>query len=140
MVSLKKNRSAKGFTLIEVMIVVATIGLLAAISVPNFQQARTTAQTKACLNNLAKIDSAKDLYALENNVTTGTTPSDSDLNSYLKGGITLAKKCPAGGSVSINAIGSNPSCTISGHSSLSTASSSTSKSPFTFVSVNDMIQ
>ena len=62
----------KGFTLVEIMIVVAIIGLLAAIAIPSFMRARTTAQANACINNLRQIESAKDQYALEAGLTNGT--------------------------------------------------------------------
>ncbi len=62
------SSSKKGFTLIEIMIVVAIIGLLAAIAIPNFVHARTTAQANACINNLRQIDGAKQEYALETKV------------------------------------------------------------------------
>jgi prepilin-type N-terminal cleavage/methylation domain-containing protein len=109
----------KGFTLIEIMIVMAVIGLLSAMAVPDFQQARATTQQNACLNNIKKIDIAKDQYALDNNISTGMTPSDSALDPYMKGGIQIAKKCPSEGDIFINAIGSDPTCTI--HSSSSSS-------------------
>ena len=59
----------KGFTLVEIMIVVAIIGLLAAIAIPNFVKARETAQQNACINNLRQISAAKQQWALENNAT-----------------------------------------------------------------------
>ena len=60
-----KNIRKSGFTLVEIMIVVAIIGLLAAIAIPNFVKARQTAQTNACINNLRVIDGAVNQYALE---------------------------------------------------------------------------
>jgi prepilin-type N-terminal cleavage/methylation domain-containing protein len=69
---MKINTSRKaGFTLVEIMIVVAIIGLLAAIAIPNFVKARESAQTKSCINNMRQIDGAVDQYALEAGLTTG---------------------------------------------------------------------
>src|SRR5512136_133468 len=66
-VSMTINTSRKaGFTLVEIMIVVAIIGLLAAIAIPNFVRARTTSQKNACINNLRQIDGAVQQYLLEN--------------------------------------------------------------------------
>ena len=63
---MKLNTSRKaGFTLVEIMIVVAIIGLLAAIAIPNFVKARTASQTSACIANLKQIDGAKATWALE---------------------------------------------------------------------------
>lgn len=59
----------KGFTLVEIMIVVAIIGLLAAIAIPSFMRARLTSQKNACINNMRQIESAKDQYALEQGMT-----------------------------------------------------------------------
>src|SRR2546429_7343463 len=66
------NKKA-GFTLVEIMIVVAIIGLLAAIAIPNFVKARENAQLNSILNNLRIIDGAKDQWALENKKGTGDT-------------------------------------------------------------------
>ena len=67
---IKTNKTA-GFTLVEIMIVVAIIGLLAAIAIPNFVKARENAQLNSILNNLRIIEGAKDQWALENKKGTG---------------------------------------------------------------------
>lgn len=68
---MSKFRNAKGFTLVEIMIVVAIIGILIAIAVPGFIRARSQSRVKACQENLVKIDGAVEQYALENNKKTG---------------------------------------------------------------------
>ena len=86
---IKTNKNA-GFTLVEIMIVVAIIGLLAAIAIPNFVKARESAQLNSIINNLRIIEGAKDQWALENKKGTGDTPdwtvSPAGIADYLKGG------------------------------------------------------
>ena len=82
---IKTNKTA-GFTLVEIMIVVAIIGLLAAIAIPNFVKARETAQLNSIFNNLRIIEGAKDQWALESKNGTGATTDLVTISDYLKGG------------------------------------------------------
>lgn len=79
----------KGFTLVEIMIVVAIIALLAAIAVPNFLRARKRSQATRILEDLRLLDSATDQYAIETAKTSGMNPTFGDLANYLKTGTTL---------------------------------------------------
>src|SRR6266540_3193690 len=72
-----------GFTLVEIMIVVAIIGLLAAIVIPNSVRARATAQQKVSIHNLRQIDSAKQQWALESRAPGGIVPLETDIGPYL---------------------------------------------------------
>lgn len=109
---ISKNR--KGFTLVEIMIVVAIIGLLAAIAIPNFVQARNTSRANACVNNLRIIDASKEQDALENNLATGA--ASANVLNYIKGG--ALPTCPGGGAYTVDVIGTDPSCSLGGTHSL----------------------
>lgn len=85
----KFNRRQGGFTLVEIMIVVAIIALLAAIAVPGFLRARKRSQASKVLNDLRLIDAAVDQYAIENNKSSGATVNVADWEAYLKKGSTL---------------------------------------------------
>ena len=105
-----------GFTLVEIMIVVAVIGLLAAIAIPNFVRARATSQVTACINNMRQIDCAIQQVSMEKNLHTGDTIISGDLTPYIKlNSASSIPGCPANGIYEIQPVGSTPSvvCSLS---------------------------
>jgi prepilin-type N-terminal cleavage/methylation domain-containing protein len=108
---LTKNSRTGGFTLVEIMIVVAIIGLLAAIAIPNFVKARQTAQTNACINNLRVIDGAMQQWGLETGQKTTAVPTASVLLVYLGHGTTSKfPTCPLGGAYVMTTLAAPPTC------------------------------
>src|SRR6202158_1949345 len=83
------NKRRGGFTLMEIMIVVAIIALLAAIAVPGFLRARKRSQATRILNDLRMIDSAVDQYAIETNKSSGSAVAVADWTNYMKKGSSL---------------------------------------------------
>ena len=112
-----KVRISKGFTLVEIMIVVAIIGIIIAIAVPAFLRARENSRGQACQENLSKIDGAKEQYALEFKIANGEDVDWPELiqpggaavgEGYLK----ATPICPSSGEYTVGAIGTVPVCSI----------------------------
>ncbi len=106
------KKMKQGFTLVEIMIVVAIIGLLAAIAIPSFMKSRATSRQNSCINNLRIIDAAKEQYAMDENAD-NSAPSEAAITPYMKS----LPICPNGGttfgnSYSINAMNVNPTCLL----------------------------
>jgi type IV pilus assembly protein PilA len=94
---MKQNQSSKGFTLVEIMIVVVIIGLLAAMAIPAFQKVRQSSQDKAVLNNARQLSAAADQYYLENGVSTVTLGSLVGSSNYVKALNLVANETYPGG-------------------------------------------
>lgn len=112
----KKRRNPEAFTLIEIMFVVAVIGLLLAIAIPSLIKARTLSQTKTCVANLKQLEAAVSHWAVEKNRGVGDSIDSSDFigaTNYLR----EMPKCPAGGTYAFTTVGANPqiTCSYTGH-------------------------
>jgi prepilin-type N-terminal cleavage/methylation domain-containing protein len=113
-------RKTKGFTLVEIMIVVGIIGILIAIAIPGFLNAREKSQMRGCQENLFQIDGMKDVWGLQNKKSSTDTPGWTDLV-----GVSLFLKrtpvCPGGGAYTVNALSTPPSCSLSASGHILTA-------------------
>ena len=117
-----KTARKSGFTLVEIMIVVAIIGMLAGVAIPNFVKARNSAQAKVCIVNLRNLEGAINQWALDNKkqdddaVSLENIKGSGERTSYIKldssGNI---PSCPAGGQYTLTTVASAPTCTVAGH-------------------------
>lgn len=105
----------RGFTLIEIMIVVVILSLLLSVAIPNYFKSHSMSKTTVCKNNLKQITGAVEQWALDNNIPGGTVPNDAQeaqiYADYMRGG---KPECPGGGQYIIYAVGANPQvrCTL----------------------------
>ncbi|MDP8298964.1 MAG: prepilin-type N-terminal cleavage/methylation domain-containing protein [Candidatus Tantalella remota] len=102
----------KGFTIIEIMVVVAIVGLLAGIATPQFLQARMRSRENICVANLRQIANGKDAWAVWEGKQTGDEPGWDDLVPEY---IARQPVCPAGGTYTIAPVDAEPTCSIEGH-------------------------
>ena len=106
-----RQPSTAGFTLVEIMIVVAILGLLMAIAIPNFARARTQTQRNICISHLREIDSIKQQWALEHHKSSADAPPEpGDLTPYFRG--QRWPQCPAGGEYDPKGVGEAPTCSL----------------------------
>jgi prepilin-type N-terminal cleavage/methylation domain-containing protein len=101
------SRLRSGFTLIEIMIVVAIIGLLASAATPSILNAIKKARRQTCVLNLTQIAGAKRQWALENKRRDQDVPTESDLAPDLEKGM---PSCPGGGKYTIGSVAEQPTC------------------------------
>jgi len=112
MKAFRRMHDKKGFTLIEIMIVVLIIGILLAVAVPSFLKARETSRAKSCVSNLKQIESAKEQWAMDFKKTSLDVPDGAaDLwgaGKYIK----AEPLCPSGGAYTVGNISIDPICSI----------------------------
>ncbi len=129
----KLNHNRGGFTLVEIMIVVAIIALLASIAVPNFLRSRKRSQATQVLEDLRVIDAAVDLYAIETNKGSGATVAWADVQKYIKTGTRLyasGQKDILGNTFAMPSVDTAPRVPTNTYSALSDVAPNTFWSPY----------
>lgn len=104
----------RGFTLLEMMIVLGILGLIVALAIPNFLKARTNSRIQLCIETLSQIESAKQIWGVEHGKNEGDVPAEAELIGpalYIK----RMPICPAGGTYTLQPIGTVATCNIPGH-------------------------
>jgi len=106
-------RGRKGYTLVEIMIVVAVLAILMSVAIPNYLKSGRIASKNTCMSNLKQIDGAMEQWAMDNNMPAGTVPGPSQedrIYLYIDGG---KPECPSGGEYTLHAVGSGLQVTCS---------------------------
>lgn len=129
----KLNTKRGGFTLVEIMIVVAIIALLAAIAVPNFLRSRKRSQATIIVDDLRQIDSAIDQYSIENNKKSGDSVAWADVQKYIKTGTRLyssGNKDVLGNTFTITSADTTPKVSTTSYDALSDVAPADFWSPY----------
>ncbi len=103
------------FTLVELMVTVAIIGLILGIALPNFLRSRVQARKQICIENLSQIESAKQIWSVQNGKKEGDPVTEADIigpQSYIR----VMPACPGGGRYDLTTVGANALCDQAGHS------------------------
>ncbi|MBI3008312.1 MAG: prepilin-type N-terminal cleavage/methylation domain-containing protein [Candidatus Omnitrophica bacterium] len=99
----------KGFTLVEIMIVVGIIAVIASIAIPSFINAGAKARKNGCIANLSQINAAKEQYAMDYSLQNGASVTEAQINGYLG---SIVPACPGAGTYTYGTIGTYPTCTL----------------------------
>ena len=114
MLWIRGKKQRKGFTLIEIMIVVLIIAILLAIAIPNFLRARESSRAKSCTANMRQIETAKEQWAMDNRKAASDTPTTANLVSeYMKGpSEDTLPDCPSNGTYGLGDMSTRPTCDV----------------------------